>query len=151
MKKFAFILAAVMMMAFTTTASAQFMGGNGGGRQVAAANVDAFSAAWVVYSPTSFKEGSHSSDGYNTFSFGITHATPLASIPLLLEYGAYADWTTKTRKDGSVSSTFNLAGVKVPVNLMYPLELANNMVVYPYAGLNARVFVLGNYKYKYDT
>lgn len=44
----------------------------------------------------------------------------------------------------------DLIGVKVPISLMYGLDLADNVVIYPYAGLNARFFIVGKVTEKYQ-
>lgn len=151
MKKFAFILAAVTMVFFSTTASAQFMGGNGVGRQVATS--DQFSVFWVGYSPTSLRfakdKSSYSYSGINTFSVGISHFIPMSGAPVDFEIGGFVDWSNYT-EGNKEKDIYNVVDVKVPVNLMYPLNLADNVVVYPYAGVNARFFVLGRWTEKYE-
>ena len=147
--------AAVLIFACSTTSFAQFMGGGsskvGGG---AAASADSYNALWLSYMPTTFKMSydgsSHSESGYNTFALGFTHASPLSGAAVMAEYGAFAEYTTKTEKSHGSSSTTNLIGVKVPVSLMYGFALSDNVTLYPYAGVNARLYVIGKQSYKYD-
>lgn len=142
------MLAAAAIFAGTMTASAQFMGGSS-----RTAGADGYSAIWAGYAPTTFKTSydgsSHSEDGYSTFSIGWTKATPLQSS-LLGEYGVFADLTYKSEKDGGVTSTMMLLGVKVPVNVLYALPLGEGITLYPYAGLNGKLYLLGSAKAKYE-
>ena len=142
------MLAAAAIFAGTMTASAQFMGGSS-----RTADADGYSAIWAGYAPTTFKTSydgsSHSEDGYSTFSIGWTKATPLQSS-LLGEYGVFADLTYKSEKDGGVTSTMMLLGVKVPVNVLYALPLGEGITLYPYAGLNGKLYLLGSAKAKYE-
>lgn len=142
------MLAAAAIFAGTMTASAQFMGGSS-----RTAGADGYSAIWAGYAPTTFKTSydgsSHSEDGFSTFSIGWTKATPLQSS-LLGEYGVFADLTYKSEKDGGVTSTMMLLGVKVPVNVLYALPLGEGITVYPYAGLNGKLYLIGTEKDKYE-
>lgn len=142
------MLAAAAIFAGTMTASAQFMGGSS-----RTAGADGYSAIWAGYAPTTFKTSydgsSHSEDGYSTFSIGWTKATPLQSS-LLGEYGVFADLTYKKEKDGGVTTTETLLGVKVPVNVLYALPLGEGITLYPYAGLNGKLYLLGSAKAKYE-
>lgn len=150
MKKLAFIFCAALMLSVGSTASAQFMGGNGGGRSVVS-SADAFNTLWLGYAPTSIKDDdSHSTSGYNTFSLGFTRAMPISGAPILVEAGLFADWMTKTEKEGKSKKTTNMVDAKVPVNVMYPLAVGDAFTLYPYAGLNARLYVIGKYSYSYD-
>lgn len=142
------MLAAAAIFAGTMTASAQFMGGSS-----RTAGADGYSAIWAGYAPTTFKTSydgsSHSEDGFSTFSIGWTKATPLQSS-LLGEYGVFADLTYKSEKDGGVTSTMMLLGAKVPVNVLYALPLGEGITVYPYAGLNGKLYLIGTEKDKYE-
>lgn len=149
MKKLAFIFCAALMLSVGSTASAQFMGGNGSGRSVVS-SADAFNTLWLGYAPTSMKVDSHSTSGYNTFSLGFTRAMPISGAPILVEAGLFADWMTKTEKEGKAKITTNMVDAKVPVNVMYPLAVGDAFTLYPYAGLNARLYVIGKQSYSYD-
>lgn len=113
-----------------------------------------FSALWLSYMPTTFKTSydgsSHSESGFNTFALGYTHAAPMSAAPILIEYGAFAEYTTKTEKSHGASISTNLIGVKVPVSAMYAFPLSDNVTLYPYAGVNARLYVIGKETYKYE-
>ena len=148
MKKFSILIAAVLMMSAYIPASAQFMNGNGG-RSVSSPT-ERFNAFWAGYAPTSMRSGSVSVSGFNTFSIGVTHTGPLAGSPILLEYGGYLDWTNKAEKEGKYKVHTDILDVKIPGNVIYPLNLADNVKLYPYAGLNARVFVLGTATERYE-
>lgn len=149
MKALHMMLAAAAIFAGTMTASAQFMGGS----SRTTSGADGYSAIWAGYAPTTFKysdDGSSvSEEGYNTFSIGWTKATPLQSS-LLGEYGVFADLTYKKEKDHGVTTTETLLGVKVPVNVLYALPLGEGITLYPYAGLNGKLYLLGSAKAKYE-
>lgn len=142
------MLAAAAIFAGTMTASAQFMGGSS-----RTAGADGYSAIWAGYAPTTVKisyDGStHSEDDFNTFSLGWTKATPLQSS-LLGEFGVFADLTYHQEKESGATATTTLLGVKVPVNVLYALPLGEGITLYPYAGLNGKIYLLGKEKYKYD-
>ena len=141
MKKFYSFFAAVILLFVSTSSFAQFVGGNGKGYRVTS---DSFSTFWLGYAPTSWKVGDTSESGYNTFSLGITHMSSLSGSPVFLEYGAYVDWMNKTKS----KRTYNFLDIKVPVNLMYPLAIADGITFFPYVGLNVRGYVLGNNTYR---
>ena len=135
------MLAAVLMMSVSTDSFAQFMGGSSSSRRVAS---DSFSAFWLGYAPTNWKEGDSSTSGYNTFSLGLTQISSLSGSPVCIEYGAYVDWMNKSKSH----YTYNFVDVKVPVNLMYPFAVADGVTFFPYAGLNVRLFAIGKRTYK---
>ncbi len=152
--------AAILIFACSTTSFAQFMGGGsskvgggGGARVSGGSSIDSYNALWVSYLPTTMKASgngySSSQSGYNTFAVGVTHAQPLSTTSALLEYGVFGEFTTKSEKESGVTSTMNLIGAKVPVNVLYGLDLGG-FVIYPYAGLNARFYVSGKYSLKYE-
>ena len=146
---------AILVFAISSTSFAQFVGGGGGGARVSGgSSIDSYNALWVSYLPTTMKASgngySSSQSGYNTFAVGVTHAQPLSTTSALLEYGVFGEFTTKSEKESSgVTSTMNLIGAKVPVNVLYGLDLGG-FVIYPYAGLNARFYVSGKYSWKYE-
>ena len=153
MKMSKLFAAAILIFACSTTSFAQFMGG-GSSKVGGGATADSFNALWLSYMPTTMKASgdgySHSESGYNTFAVGLTHAAPLSGSAIMAEYGAFVEYTTKTEKDHGATSTMNLIGAKVPVSLMYGLALSDNVTLYPYAGVNARFYVIGKQTYKYD-
>ena len=141
MKKTLFLFVAFAMMSVSTNSFAQFMGGNGNSGRVVS---DSFSTFWLGYAPTNWKSGDSSESGYNTFSLGITHLSSLSGSAVFFECGAYVDWMTKTKS----KYTTHFVDVKIPINLMYPLAIADGITFYPYAGLNVRGYLLGKQTYK---
>jgi len=113
-----------------------------------------FTALWLSYLPTTLKESgdgySSSESGYNTFALGFTHATPLSEVPVLVEYGAFAEYTTKTEKEHGGTGTMHLIGAKVPLSVMYGYTVSENVILYPYAGLFARLYVIGKETFKFE-
>ena len=141
MKRTLFLFAAFIMMSVSTNSFAQFMGGNGNRGRIVS---DSFNTFWLGYAPTNWKVGDSSESGYNTFSLGITHMSSLSGSAVFFECGAYVDWMNKSKS----KNTYNFVDVKIPINLMYPLAIADGITFYPYAGLNVRGFVLGKHTYK---
>ena len=144
------ILAAVCLFAFSANAQIVSSSSNTYIKE----RDNGFSALWLSYMPTTLKlkdgDYSHSESGYNTFALGYTHATPLSEVPVLAEYGAFAEYTTKTEKENGGTTSMNLLGVKVPLSVMYSYAVSENVVLYPYAGLNARLYIIGKETYKYE-
>ena len=136
MKKICVLLFSVMLMTVCTNSYAQFMGGNGKSQYVKS---DSFSVLWLGYAPTNWKTGDSSVSGYNTFSFGLTHMSSLSGSAIYLEYGAYVDWMNKSKS----STSTNFLDITIPLNLMYPLPIADGITFYPYTGLNVRGFIFG--------
>ena len=153
MKTINVMAVAALMFACSSTSFAQFVG-TGGGSRASAGSADQFTTFWVTYAPTNFKGGisgySIGESGYNTFAMGLTHASPLSGSSLMVDYGAFAEWIHKSETDDGVKMSEDLIGVKVPISLMYGLDLADNVVIYPYAGLNARFFIVGKVTEKYQ-
>lgn len=147
MKRFYILIAAAFMLSVSTSASAQFMTTSGSGNN---AVIGAFKTFWLSYAPTNFKVDNISESGANTFSLGITSANPLSGSPFYYEYGAYVDWLNDTEKDSGYTGAVNMIGIKAPLNLMYPFDFADNIILYPYAGIHAKGFIIANASAKYD-
>ena len=151
MKKIHFLLAAGLFLIGTATASAQFMGST----SRVASTVKGYNSIWLGYNPTTVK---YSEDGYsesrdfNTFSLGVLHAAPFQELPLLYEFGGIVEYTNRTDKeeDFDAKVSYNLLGVRVPLNLLYALELSDGFTLYPYIGLNAKGYVIGKASVKVD-
>ena len=58
------------------------------------------------------------------------------------EYGAFAEYTTKTEKSHGASSTVSLIGAKVPVSAMYAFPLSDNVT------LDASIEITGGNRHK---
>ncbi len=153
MKMSKLFAAAILIFACSTTSFAQFMGG-GSSKVGGGATADSFNAFWLSYMPTTLKMSgdgySSSQSGYNTFAVGVTHAAPLSGSAIMAEYGVFAEYTTKTEKKSGYTSSMNWIGAKVPLSLMYGFALSDNVTLYPYAGVNARFYVIGKGTSKYD-
>ena len=147
MKRFYILIVAAIMLSFSTSASAQFMSANGGSNNT---SIGAFKTFWLSYAPTNLKEDNVSESGANTFSLGITSASPLSGSSFFYEFGGFVDWLNYSDSYSGLSANINMIGIKAPLNLMYPFDFADNIVLYPYAGLHAKGFIIANASAKYD-
>ena len=154
MKKIHFLLAAGLFLIGTATASAQFMGSS----SRVASTSEGYNSVWVGYAPTTLKFSangfSSSVDDINTFSVGALHAAPLQDFPLLYEFGGILEWSRYADKEkdswGTTSSTVNMIGIRVPLNILYAYDLGNGLTVYPYLGLNVKGYIIGKLTEKFS-
>ena len=108
---------------------------------------EGFGTFYAQYNIASMKmsyDGHSSSTSLNGVTLGYNHAAPIIdSTPLYLEFGAAAQYFFKT-EDGS---KFNMISAKVPVSVLYGIEVADGISLDPFAGLYARVNIWGQEKY----
>ena len=141
MKRLSILFAVIVMMTSGVVASAQSRAKRGYAET---------STLWAGYAPTTYKSGSASVTGFDTFFAGVTRMSPISGAPILLEYGGYVDWTNKKTTEGKWKYSYNLFDVKAPVNVVYPIQAGDNFTLLPYGGLHARAFVSGKVTEKYE-
>lgn len=147
MKRIYFILVSLALFLSSISASAQIFS-NG------------FSTMDLTYSPMNSKVvllGESDKEYMSALSFNWMHASELpVDLPLYLQYGVglqYA-WKTETEThddfmEMKIKSTTNFLTAKIPVNIMYGLDILNPaLTVLPYAGINLRGHLVGNMKMK---
>ena len=108
-----------------------------------------FGTFYLQYNPTYLKYDHHGqteSFYYNTVAVGYNYATPLFRIPLYLEFGGDVQWTFKQKTGESQ----NMIAAKIPVNLLYSIEISDAFKIQPYAGAYGRFNILGKDKFDGD-
>ena len=114
---------------------------------------EGYTSAWVSYAPTTFntKSGATSSnqDGYNTYSVGVLKAIPIQNLPFLFEFGGNLEWMHYKKAYDSYSYARNFLGVRLPISFIYALSLTDDFILLPYAGFNAKGYLLGTSKTHY--
>ena len=160
MKKFIFAAVSALFV-FGTTASAQFMNSSSSGSAPSNSSETIFNTFDFTYSPVTMKsieDDDTATEDLNAISLNWNQARVLTdNLPVYLTYGAglqYA-WKTDSRSsDGyKMSSTVSFLTLKVPVSVMYNLNIPNTALnLMPYVGLNVQGHLLGQQKYtaKYD-
>jgi hypothetical protein len=112
---------------------------------MAASAQEPFGTLYLQYNPCEVKadNDNHSSLRFSTaFSFGYNYSTPLFSIPLYLEFGAGAQWFYKS-EDNVRNSLFSF---KVPINLMFSIDVSDAFSIQPYGGFYGRYNAIGKTK-----
>lgn len=159
MKRLYYFIVAAVCFLTCATASAQFVNSSASGttRKTAATTnaVSAFSTFDFTYSPFTLKseyDGDDETEDMNAVSLNWAKAQSVSTAyPVYLQYGVglqYA-WQTDSEKEDSYSykSTTSFLTAKIPVNLMYCLNVPNTQLsVLPYAGLNLQGHILGQTK-----
>lgn len=126
-------------------------------------DVEGFGTLYVQFSPSKIKQKSHGeseSSSVNAVSLGYSYAMPLGGIPLYLEFGAAAQYFFKSEdytdydvdyETGSYSTKtekakFSMLSVKIPINIMYSIDVSDAFSIQPYAGVYGRVNILAQTK-----
>ena len=108
---------------------------------------EAFGTFYAQYNIANMKmsyDGYSNSSSLNGVTLGYNQATPVAdTTPLYLEFGAAAQYFFKS-EDGA---KFNMISAKVPVSVLYGIEIADGISLDPFAGLYARANIWGQEKY----
>ncbi len=110
---------------------------------------EAFGLFYVQYSPSkwNFKSKNHGStetdtENINVLSLGYSHFIPLGDIPLFLAPGAAVQWFFSSNHGNKT----NMISVKIPVNLMYSIQVSDAFRIEPYAGVYGRFNIWGEIK-----
>lgn len=148
--KHIFVVAAMLM---STTAFAQFTR-NGSRNQ--SSTEDGWNSIYASYNMLKHSQEMFGfNKAYNGFSIGYDRAIGLASnIPLYIEIGGAIQYAGQSVKDddedGYEKTTSNLLSVKVPVSVIYRLNISNsNWSIIPKFGFDGRFNVLGKGKSTY--
>lgn len=108
---------------------------------------ESFSTFYAQYNIASMKlsyDGYSDSESLNGVTLGYNYAIPLMdSTPLYLEVGAAGQYYFKS-KDGA---KLNMASAKIPVSVLYGIEVSDGIFIDPFAGLYARFNIWGEEKY----
>lgn len=156
-KKLFFVFA--YMAILVLNASAQFS--NSGNNSIPVNDYKGWNTIFFEWNPSSFVyTGKEDVDdvNFNGFSFGYNRAISLiSSVPLFLETGIAVQFSLHKEDESKsyykLSEKLSLVSLKVPVNLMYKVNLPNSSISFvPFAGFTIRGNVWGEdyYKAKYD-
>ena len=142
-----------------------------------AAEYEPFGTLLVQYNYTWMKSKSEShgysvssSDNLNAFSLGYIYSMPLGDIPLYIEFGGAVQYFFKSRNvdydydydyddyydyygydDLGGSSDhkvkFSMLSLKIPVDVMYSININDGFAIQPYAGIYTRINIFAKEKY----
>jgi len=101
----------------------------------------------IEYLPSNWS-GDGDSESFTGLAINYTQAISLTqSIPLFLEWGLGAQYSSKSVDDNKI----HYASVKAPINLIYDFQIPNtNINIDPYVGIKLRGNVWGEYKDDYE-
>lgn len=114
-------------------------------------DVEKFSTFYAQYNISSMKakyEGESHSESLNAVTLGYNIAFPIAGeTPLYLESGIAAQYFFKS-KDGV---KFNMVSAKIPLNVLFAVQIGEAISLDPFAGLYLRGNIWGQQKYEGET
>lgn len=154
MKKIKYCLS-MMLLACSTMSFAQFS--NGGGSKSSAADTEAWKGLRFSYDlsqPRYTGKGDFeykSSYKFNGFTLGYVHAFNIAQLPLFIETGAgisfarYSDSESDSEDGFSATGTYSetLWGLRIPVNLVYKVQINDKLAIKPFTGFYLRANLSG--------
>ena len=152
------MLAVSAIVAFSTTAMAQVTYGNDYQYSPTSSSIygsddESFGLFYAQYSPSqlhsSYKGYSHNTS-FNVASLGYSYYISLGDMPLYVAPGIAAQWMFKSTKEGSVEYKTNIVAAKIPVNLMYSIQVSDGFRIEPYAGIYGRINIWGEAKETYE-
>lgn len=157
MKKIKFFALAALL-AINSGAYAQFTNSTSS-TSSSSVNTDGWNSFWVEWNPSTissdtqgqgdYGSGSSSkSQSFTAFSAGLSRAFSLTQgASLFLEAGGGVQYSFAS-DFGSKGTDFNMLSVKVPLSLIYLLDIPNSSLsLMPYAGIDLRFNILGKIKY----
>ncbi len=136
---------------------------------VSVASAEGYNRVAVSYDHTSFSfndnlKHDEAVDGFGVNGFGLNyiHGFGLSeSLPMFLEVGGNInfnfgskDWGDKIEEEGywaQPQRKFQNINLQVPVNFVYRFDVADNISLSPYVGINFKYNFVSKYKSKIDT
>ncbi len=107
--------------------------------------------------------------GFNGFGFGYIYSQPLTEIGCSIDFGAKLNfaWSTLEDSEGSYErndtdgstiyadnyvykSSLSYISLTTPISISYNIAMSDKLNIVPYAGINMRIGLGGNYSY-YDS
>lgn len=152
-------LKALLVLAFVGlagTASAQFAnsGSSASGSSIwTTVNTDGYNRVYVGYSGVKGKIDIDGADDmkFPGFSVGYLRGIGLTQkVPLYLEVGGEIDFNRYSESEEGVDYKETLLGLKIPVSLVYRLNINENFSISPLFGFDFRLNLMGKGKYEYD-
>ena len=110
-----------------------------------------FGTVYLQYNPSLFDlnqlivshDGHSVSTTYDAISLGYNYATPMFGIPLFLEFGGAIQWGFKYKDNYKT----NMLALKIPLNVVYSIDISDSFSILPYAGAYGRFNLLAKTKY----
>ena len=152
-------LKALLVLAFVGlagTASAQFAnsGSSASGSSIwTTVNTDGYNRVYVGYSGVKGKIDIDGADDmkFPGFSVGYLRGIGLTQkVPLYLEVGGEIDFNRYSESEEGLDYKETLLGLKIPVSLVYRLNINENFSISPLFGFDFRLNLMGKGKYEYD-
>lgn len=157
MKRIKF-LALAALLAFNSGAYAQFTN-TASSTSSSSVNTDGWNSFWIEWNPSTISSDTQGQGGndsgssskslsFTAFSAGLSRAFSLTQgASLFLEAGGGVQYSFAS--DFPEKGTdFNMLSVKVPLSLIYLLDIPNSSLsLMPYAGIDLRFNILGKFKY----
>ena len=152
-------LKALLVLAFVGlagTASAQFAnsGSSASGSSIwTTVNTDGYNRVYVGYSGVKGKIDIDGADDmkFPGFSVGYLRGVGLTQkVPLYLEVGGEIDFNRYSESEEGLDYKETLLGLKIPVSLVYRLNINENFSISPLFGFDFRLNLMGKGKYEYD-
>ena len=152
-------LKALLVLAFVGlagTASAQFAnsGSSASGSSIwTTVNTDGYNRVYVGYSGVKGKIDIDGADDmkFPGFSVGYLRGIGLTQkVPLYLEVGGEIDFNRYSESEEGLDYKQTILGLKIPVSLVYRLNINENFSISPLFGFDFRLNLMGKGKYEYD-
>lgn len=152
-------LKALLVLAFVGlagTASAQFAnsGSSASGSSIwTTVNTDGYNRVYVGYNGVKGKIDYPGIDDmkYPGFSVGYLRGIGLTQkVPLYLEVGGEIDFNRYSESEEGLDYKETLLGLKIPVSLVYRLNINENFSISPLFGFDFRLNLMGKGKYEAD-
>ena len=152
-------LKALLVLAFVGlagTASAQFAnsGSSASGSSIwTTVNTDGYNRVYVGYSGVKGKIDIDGADDmkFPGFSVGYLRGIGLTQkVPLYLEVGGEIDFNRYSESEDGGDYKQTILGLKIPVSLVYRLNINENFSISPLFGFDFRLNLMGKGKYEYD-
>ena len=152
-------LKALLVLAFVGlagTASAQFAnsGSSASGSSIwTTVNTDGYNRVYVGYSGVKGKIDIDGADDmkFPGFSVGYLRGIGLTQkVPLYLEVGGEIDFNRYSESEDGEDYKQTILGLKIPVSLVYRLNINENFSISPLFGFDFRLNLMGKGKYEYD-
>lgn len=136
------------------SASAQFANsGSGSGSIWTTVNTDGYNRVYVGYNGVKAKIDYDGIDDmkYPGFSVGYLRGIGLTQkVPLYLEVGGQIDFNRYSESEEGIDYKETLLGLKIPVSLVYRINVNENFAISPLFGFDFRLNLLGKAKSEYD-
>lgn len=151
------LIALAAIAAVSMSAAAQYNYGhdhqyNPTSRTIYGGDNEDFGLLYVQYNPSKLRyshDGATASTNYNAISLGYSYYFALGDVPFYISPGLAAQWLFTSDKQGSAEYKTNIISAKIPINLMYSIQVSSNFRIEPYAGIYGRINIWGQGKETY--